>query len=288
MFVAADHIWPRALGGNMSATSSTRNRRISISDLAAMTKRGEKWSMITCYEAMTASIFDETGVPVLLVGDSAGNNFLGEENTIPVTIDEMVFLSRAVVRGSKNAMVVADLPFGSYEKSAKLALTSATRLFKEAKVQAVKLEGGKKVVPQIKKLIDAGIPVMGHLGLTPQSVHALGGFKVQGRGQDATRIIKDAKALESAGVFALVLELVPAELAEEISKLLEIPVIGIGAGPRCDAQVIVWTDLMGITVNPPKFAMAYRNLRTEMTMGVSEWMADVSAGVFPSEGQTFH
>ena len=152
----------------------------------------------------------------------------------------------------------------------------------------MKLEGGKKVVPQIKKLIDAGIPVMGHLGLTPQSVHALGGFKVQGRGQDATRIIKDAKALESAGVFALVLELVPAELAEEISKLLEIPVIGIGAGPRCDAQVIVWTDLMGITVNPPKFAMAYRNLRTEMTMGVSEWMADVSAGVFPSEGQTFH
>ena len=272
----------------MSATSSTRNRRISISDLAALTERGEKWSMITCYEAMTASIFDETGVPVLLVGDSAGNNFLGEENTIPVTIDEMVFLSRAVVRGSKNAMVVADLPFGSYEKSAKLALTSATRLFKEAKVQAVKLEGGKKVVPQIKKLIDAGIPVMGHLGLTPQSVHALGGYKVQGRGQDATRIIKDAQALEGAGVFALVLELVPAELTEEISKLLEIPVIGIGAGPDCDAQVIVWTDLMGITVNPPKFAMAYRNLRAEMTKGVSEWVSDVSAGVFPSEDQTFH
>ncbi len=253
-----------------------------------MTERGEKWSMITCYEAMTASIFDETGVPVLLVGDSAGNNFLGEENTIPVTIDEMVFLSRAVVRGSKSAMVVADLPFGSYEKSAKLALTSATRLFKEAKVQAVKLEGGKKVLPQIKKLIEAGIPVMGHLGLTPQSVHALGGFKVQGRGKNASGIIADAKALEKAGVFAIVLELVPGELATEIANILEIPVIGIGAGAGCDAQVIVWTDLMGITVNPPKFAKAYRDLRTQIHLGVSEWVADVAAGTFPSEDHTFH
>ena len=272
----------------MSASSNARNRRISISDLDAMTKRGEKWSMITSYEAMTASIFDEAGVPVLLVGDSAGNNFLGEENTIPVTMDEMVFLSRAVVRGSKNAMVVADLPFGSYEKSSKLALSSAIRLFKEAKVQAVKLEGGKKVVPQIKKLISAGIPVMGHLGLTPQSIHSLGGFKVQGRGTDAAGIIKDAKALESAGVFAIVLELVPAELAAEIAEILDIPVIGIGAGAGCDAQVIVWTDLMGITVNPPKFAKAYRDLRNQMKQGVGEWIADVSAGIFPSEEQTFH
>jgi len=253
-----------------------------------MKKRHEKWAMITSYEEMTASIFDEAGVPVLLVGDSAGNNFLGEENTIPVTMDEMIILSRAVVRGSKSAMVVADLPFGSYEKSANLALSNATRLFKEAKVQAVKLEGGKKVVPQIKKLIAAGIPVMGHLGLTPQSVHALGGFKVQGRGSEALRIIKDAKALESAGVFAIVLELVPAELAAEIASLLEIPIIGIGAGAHCDAQVIVWTDLMGLTVNPPKFARAYRNLRSEIAQGVSEWMADVALGVFPTEEQTFH
>ena len=273
---------------NTSTSSGARQRRISISDLAEMKKRGEKWAMITSYEEMTASIFDEAGVPVLLVGDSAGNNFLGEENTIPVTLEEMIILSRAVVRGASNAMVVADLPFGSYEKSANLALTSATRLFKEAKVHAVKLEGGKKVVPQIKKLIAAGIPVMGHLGLTPQSVHALGGFKVQGRGSEAARIIKDAKALESAGVFAIVIELVPAELAAEISTILEIPVIGIGAGARCDAQVIVWTDLMGITVNPPKFAKAYRNLRSEIAEGVREWMADVTTGVFPSEEQTFH
>ena len=273
---------------NTSATGGTRKRRTSISDLTEMKKRGEKWAMITSYEEMTASIFDEAGVPVLLVGDSAGSNFLGEENTIPVTLDEMIILSRAVVRGSSNAMVVADLPFGSYEKSANLALTSATRLFKEAKVHAVKLEGGKKVVPQIKKLIAAGIPVMGHLGLTPQSVHALGGFKVQGRGSEAARIIKDAKALEKAGVFAIVIELVPAELAAEISTILEIPVIGIGAGASCDAQVIVWTDLMGITVNPPKFAKAYRNIRSEIAEGVSEWMADVATGVFPSEEQTFH
>jgi 3-methyl-2-oxobutanoate hydroxymethyltransferase len=268
--------------------SNAQSRRTSISDLAAKKVKGEKWTMITTYEEMTASIFDDAGVPVLLVGDSAGNNFLGEENTIPVTLDQMIMLARAVVCGSKSAMVVADLPFGSYERSPKLALESSTRLFKEAKVHAVKLEGGKKVAPQIKKLIGAGIPVMGHLGLTPQSVHALGGFKVQGRGKDATTILNDAKALQDAGVFALVLELVPAELATLISETLEIPVIGIGAGSHCDAQVIVWTDLMGITKNPPKFAKAYRNLREEMTRGVQEWMGDVSSGRFPAEEQTFH
>ena len=268
--------------------SNARTRRTSIADLAAMKARGEKWSVITSYEEMTASIFDEAGIPVLLVGDSAGNNFLGEENTIPVTLEAMIMLSRAVERGSKKAMVVADLPFGSYEKSPKQALESATRLFKEAKVHAVKLEGGKKVVPQIKKLIAAGIPVMGHLGLTPQSVYALGGYKVQGRGEEAARIMKDAKALQSAGVFSLVLEMVPAELAAEISAALDISVIGIGAGVHCDAQVIVWTDLMGLTENAPKFAKAYRNLRAEVSGGVKEWMDDVASGRFPADEQSFH
>ena len=268
--------------------SNARTRRTSIADLAAMNARGEKWSVITSYEEMTASIFDEAGIPVLLVGDSAGNNFLGEENTIPVTLEAMIMLSRAVERGSKKAMVVADLPFGSYEKSPKQALESATRLFKEAKVHAVKLEGGKKVVPQIKKLIAAGIPVMGHLGLTPQSVYALGGYKVQGRGEEAARIMKDAKALQSAGVFSLVLEMVPAELAAEISAALDISVIGIGAGVHCDAQVIVWTDLMGLTENAPKFAKAYRNLRAEISGGVKEWMDDVASGRFPADEQSFH
>jgi 3-methyl-2-oxobutanoate hydroxymethyltransferase len=268
--------------------SNGSTRRTSTSDLSAKKIRHEKWAMITAYEELTASIFDEAGIPVLLVGDSAGNNFLGEVNTIPVTLEQMIMLSRAVVLGTSKAMVVADLPFGSYEKSPKHALESATRLFKEARVQAVKLEGGRKVVPQIKKLVNAGIPVMGHLGLTPQSVYALGGFKVQGRGDSAKAIIKDAKALEAAGAFALVLEMVPAELATEISETLDIPVIGIGAGNGCDAQVIVWTDLMGLTEKAPKFAKAYRDLRTEISNGVKEWAADVAAGVFPSEEQTFH
>jgi 3-methyl-2-oxobutanoate hydroxymethyltransferase len=268
--------------------SNATTSRVSISTLAAKKKAGQKWTMLTCYEQMTASIFDQAGIPVLLVGDSAGNNFLGEENTIPVTVDELIPLARAVVKSSNNAMVVGDLPFGSYEASAEQALATGIRFFKEAKVQAVKLEGGAKVVPQIEKLIAAGIPVMGHLGLTPQSVHALGGFKVQGRGDDAERIKQDARALQKAGVFAIVLELVPTQLAKEITAELSIPTIGIGAGRDCDAQVLVWTDLMGITENAPKLAKAYRNLRKEMTDAAKEFADDVATGRFPTEEQSFN
>jgi 3-methyl-2-oxobutanoate hydroxymethyltransferase len=266
----------------------SQNNRISISDLAALKKRGEKWAMLTCYEQMTAEIFDEANIPVLLVGDSAGNNFLGEANTIPVTVDELIPMARAVVNSTSRAMVVADFPFGSYESGPDAALATGIRFFKEAKAHAVKLEGGAKVVPQIKKLIAAGIPVMGHLGLTPQSVHALGGFKVQGRGESAAQIIEDAKTLQAAGVFAIVLELVPEELAEKITEELSIPTIGIGAGKHCDAQVLVWTDLMGITKNPPKLAKAYRNLRAEMLGAAKEFATEVSAGQFPGPDQTFH
>ncbi len=266
----------------------TQINRISISDLAAFKKRGEKWAMLTCYEQMTAEIFDEANIPVLLVGDSAGNNFLGEVNTIPVTVDELIPLTRAVVNSTSRAMVVADFPFGSYESGPDAALATGIRFFKEAKAHAVKLEGGAKVVPQIKKLIAAGIPVMGHLGLTPQSVHALGGFKVQGRGDGAAQIIEDAKTLEAAGVFAIVLELVPEDLAKKISEELSIPTVGIGAGKYCDAQVLVWTDLMGITKNPPKLAKAYRNLRAEMLGAAKEFAGEVSAGQFPGPEQTFH
>ena len=262
--------------------------RISISDLAAKKRNGEKWSMLTCYEQMTAGIFDEAGIPVLLVGDSAGNNFLGEENTIPVTVDELLMLTSAVVKSSTRAMVVADFPFGSYEASPEQALATGIRFFKEAKAHAIKLEGGARVVPQIKRLIESGIPVMGHLGLTPQSVHALGGFKVQGRGADGERIKEDARALQAAGVFAIVLELVPEELAKEIAEELIIPIIGIGAGKYCDAQVIVWTDLMGLTVGAPKLAKAYRNLRAEMIAAAQEWAGDVATGQFPGPEQTFH
>jgi 3-methyl-2-oxobutanoate hydroxymethyltransferase len=254
-------------------------------DLAAAKERGEKWAMLTAYESMTAEIFDEAGIPVLLVGDSAGNNFLGEENTIPVTVDELIPLARAVVRGSQRAMVVADLPFGSYEASPELALATSVRFFKESGVMAVKLEGAH--IETVKKLVASGIPVMGHLGLTPQSMHQLGGYRVQGR-TDGDVILEAAKALQAAGAFSIVLELVPAELAARITKALSIPVIGIGAGAHCDAQVLVWTDLMGITKKAPKLAKAYRNLRQEITGAAEEFARDVRGGTFPGPENTFN
>ncbi len=261
------------------------HRRVTIVDLYAAKKRGEKWAMLTAYESMTAEIFDEAGIPVLLVGDSAGNNFLGEENTIPVTVDELIPLARAVVRGSKRALVVADLPFGSYEASPELALATSIRFFKESGAMAVKLEGAH--IETVKKLVASGIPVMGHLGLTPQSMHQLGGYRVQGR-TDGDAILEAALALEAAGAFAIVLELVPAELASRITAALSIPTVGIGAGVNCDAQVLVWTDLMGLTKKAPKLAKAYRNLRAEMLAATSEFADDVRAGNFPTEAQTFN
>ena len=263
-------------------------KRFSISDLAAWKKSGKKWAMLTAYDSVTAAIFDTAGVPVLLVGDSAGNNFLGEENTVPVTVDELIPRARAVVRGSTSALVVADLPFGSYEISSEQALATGIRFLKEAKAHAVKLEGGVRVANQIKELVKYGIPVMGHLGMTPQSVNALGGFKVQGRGEGAAQLIADAKALEEAGCFAIVLELVPAELANEITQQLSIPTIGIGAGASCDGQVLVWTDLLGLTEKPPRFARKYRDLRSEVSSAVKEWISDVESGRFPGEAETFH
>lgn len=262
--------------------------RFTIADLAAWKKAGKKWPMLTSYDAVTASVFDEAGIPVLLVGDSAGNNFLGEENTIPVTVDELIPLARAVVRGSQKALVIADLPFGSYEVNPEQALQTGIRFLKEAKAHAVKLEGGVRVTEQIKALVKHGVPVMGHLGMTPQSVNAFGGFKVQGRNESGDAILADALALQDAGCFAIVLELVPAELAARITAALKIPTIGIGAGIECDAQVLVWTDLMGLTEKPPRFAKAYKNLRAEMIEGARSWMADVENGSFPSEAQTFH
>jgi len=261
------------------------HRRITILDLAAAKKRGEKWAMLTSYESMTAEIFDEAGIPVLLVGDSAGNNFLGEENTIPVTVDELIPLVRAVVRGSSRAMVVADLPFGSYEESPELALQTSVRFFKESGAMAVKLEGAH--TETVKKLVSCGIPVMGHLGLTPQSMHQLGGYKVQGR-TDGDIMIQAARDLEAAGAFAIVLELVPADLAKRITQELSIPVVGIGAGVDCDAQVLVWTDLMGLNKKAPKLAKAYRNLRAEMLAASTEFAEEVRTGQFPTLEQSFN
>lgn len=270
---------------NLRLYGGAQHRRVTILDLASAKERGEKWPMLTSYEQLTAEIFDEAGIPVLLVGDSAGNNFLGFENTIPVTVDELIPLTRAVVSASKRAMVVADLPFGSYESSPELALATATRFFKEAGAMAVKLEGAH--LETVQKLVAAGIPVMGHLGLTPQSLHQLGGYRVQGR-TDGDAIFAAALALEAAGAFAIVLELVPAELATRITSALKIPTIGIGAGVNCDAQVLVWTDLMGMGKSAPKLAKAYRNLRSEMLAATNEWASDVMGGVFPGPEQTFN
>ncbi len=243
--------------------------------------------MLTAYDSTMASVFDQAGVPILLVGDSAGNNFLGHENTIPVTLDELISLSRAVVKGSERALVIADLPFGSYEASTQLALESSIRLLKEAGVAGVKLEGGVRVCEQVRALVNSGIPVMGHLGMTPQSVNAFGGFKVQGRDSKADEIIKDALALKEAGAFAIVLELIPAKLAAELTNVLSIPTIGIGAGINCDGQVLVWTDLMGLTPKPPRFSRAYLNLRQDMVEAVGRWISDVESGSFPSTKESF-
>ena len=259
----------------------------TIKDLADLKKRGEKWAMLTSYEMTTAEIFDEAGIPVLLVGDSAGNNFFGEKNTIPVTVDELLPLTRAVSRSVKQALIVADLPFGSYESGPDLALATSIRFFKEAGAHAVKLEGAHiTTLESIKKLVNSGIPVMGHIGLTPQSVHQLGGFRVQGR-ENPDALIEAAKAIESAGAFAIVLEMVPEDLAATITKALSIPTIGIGAGNQTDAQVLVWNDAFGLTKNPPKLARAYRNLRAELLSGAKEFARDVASGDFPSEKESF-
>jgi 3-methyl-2-oxobutanoate hydroxymethyltransferase len=263
------------------------HRRITVRDIQKA-KSTERWPMLTAYEQFTAEIFDQCGIPVLLVGDSAASNFLGYENTIQVTVDELIPLARAVVRSTKRAMIIADLPFGSYESSPEQALATATRFMKESGVQGVKLEGGVRVLPQIRALVGAGIPVMAHIGLTPQSLHQLGGYRVQGRGEEGALLLESARAVQSAGAFAVVLELIPAQLAAQVTAELTIPTIGIGAGNNCDAQVLVWSDLMGLAEKTPKLAKVYRNLRKEISDGVHEWARDVTTGLFPGPEQTFH
>ncbi|WP_328463294.1 3-methyl-2-oxobutanoate hydroxymethyltransferase [Streptomyces sp. NBC_00448] len=274
---------PKALYGG------TGSRRVTVRDLGAAKERGEKWPMLTAYDAMTASVFDEAGIPVLLVGDSMGNCHLGYDTTVPVTLDHMTMLSAAVVRGTRRALIVGDLTFGSYQEGPVQALRSATRLVKEAGVGAVKLEGGKRSLAQTEALVEAGIPVMSHMGLTPQSVHTLG-YRVQGRGDEAAhRLMQDAKAAQDAGAFALVLELVPSEVAAEITRTLEIPVIGIGAGPDTDAQVLVWTDMAGMTGGKvPRFTKQYADLRRTLGDAAKAYAQDVVGGEFPAEEHTFH
>jgi 3-methyl-2-oxobutanoate hydroxymethyltransferase len=272
---------PETLYGGRSS------RRVTVRDIAAAKARGERWPMLTAYDALTARVFDEAGIPVLLVGDSAGMVVYGHDTTIPVTVDELIPLTAAVVRGTSRALVVADLPFGSYQASRADALATATRFLKEAGAHAVKLEGGYRVVGQVEDLVSAGIPVMAHLGLTPQSVNAFGGFRVQGRGEDGDRLLHDAKALETAGAFSVVLEAVPAELAARVTASLQIPTIGIGAGPGCDAQVLVWQDMAGLSPRTPKFAKQYADLTGVLRNAVQVFAQEVTAGTFPDEDHSY-
>ena len=262
-------------------------RRVTVSDLAKAKARGEKWPMLTAYDALTAHVFDEAGIPVLLVGDSAGMVVFGHDTTIPVTLDELIPLTAAVVRGTSRALIVADLPFGSYQSSPEAALTAGVRFLKEAGAHAVKLEGGHRVLRQAEELVAAGIPVMGHLGLTPQSVNVFGGYRVQGRGEDGERLLQDAKALEAAGAFAVVLECVPAELAARVTGALSIPTVGIGAGPGCDAQVLVWQDMAGLSPRTPKFVKRYADVAGVLGQAARSFADEVVGGQFPSEEYSY-
>jgi 3-methyl-2-oxobutanoate hydroxymethyltransferase len=263
-------------------------RRVRTRDLLAAKEQGEKWPMLTSYDQYTASIFDEAGIPVLLVGDSAANNVYGYATTVEVGVDELLPLVKAVVRSTRRAMVVGDLPFGSYEEGPTQALRTAVRFMKEAGCHAVKLEGGRRCAPQIAAMTVAGIPVMAHIGFTPQSEHLLGGYRVQGRGESGDEVLADAHAVAEAGAFAVVLEMVPGEVAKRVTHELTIPTIGIGAGPDTDAQVLVWQDMAGLrTGKMPRFVKRYADLAGALMTATKRFADDVRDGSFPAEEHTF-
>ncbi|PSK90510.1 ketopantoate hydroxymethyltransferase [Murinocardiopsis flavida] len=272
---------PNALYGG------TTSRRVTVRDIAEAKRRGERWPMLTAYDALTARVFDDAGIPVLLVGDSAAMVVYGHDSTIPVTVDDLVPLTAAVARGTSRALVVADLPFGSFQASPEQALASAARLMKEGGAHAVKLEGGHRVAPQVETLVAAGVPVMGHVGLTPQSVNTLGGYRVQGRGEEGARLLADAKELERAGAFSVVLECVPKDLAADITAHLTIPTIGIGAGSGTDAQVLVWQDMAGLSPRVAKFVKEYAKIGDALRDAASAYAEEVVAGTFPDEEHSY-
>ncbi len=263
--------------------------RVTVNQIREMKAKGEKISCLTAYDYATAKIVDEAGIPLILVGDSLGMVVLGYESTIPVTIEEMLHHTKAVTRGAKQAMVIGDMPFMTYHLSVEQALRNATRFIQEAGAQAVKLEGGVTVAEKIKRLVECGIPVMGHIGLTPQSVHQFGGYKVQGRTPEAAkRLLEDARAVDEAGAFSVVLETVPAPLAALITEKISIPTIGIGAGIGCDGQVQVINDILGsFTDFVPKHAKQYVKLADIVRQAVDQFHSEVTAGTFPTEKQSF-
>jgi len=281
----------------MSVVPNSGNGKITVPDLlqrktqaAGSQSNFQKITCLTAYDYPTARLLDEAGVDVILVGDSLGMVVLGQESTLAVTIDEMLHHTRAVRRGTRRALVVADMPYGSYHTDLSESLHNAMRFVKEAGAEAVKVEGGERRLELISRLTEAEIPVMGHVGLTPQSVNALGGYRVQGKTADAAeQLIRDARAVEAAGAFAVVLEAVPRELAAQITRELHIPTIGIGAGPDCDGQILVVHDLLGLTFGQtPKFAREYANVREIISKAVREYCDDVREGGFPSDGESYH
>jgi len=263
-------------------------KRVRVHHLAEAKARGEKLAMLTAYDAVTAAIFDAAGMDILLVGDSIGNVMHGHATTIPVTVDDMIPAARAVARATKRAFVVIDLPFGSYEAGPQQALETSVRIFKETGADAVKLEGGVRSAPQIRALTDAGIPVVAHLGYTPQSENLLGGPRVQGRGDAAVEALAtDAQAVEEAGAVAVVLEMVPTDVAARITEIVRIPTIGIGAGPHCDGQVLVWTDMAGMTGWSPRFARRYAELGAALQQAAEDYVTEVKDSSFPDAEHSF-
>jgi 3-methyl-2-oxobutanoate hydroxymethyltransferase len=263
-------------------------RRVRTRDLIAAKTRGDRWAMLTSYDQYTAALFDANGIPALLVGDSAANNVFGHETTLPVTVDELMPLVKAVVRATRTTLVVADLPFGSYEEGPTQALRTAVRFMKEGGAHAVKLEGGRRLAPQIEAITGAGIPVMAHIGFTPQREHTIGGYRVQGRDDSADDVIADAHAVAQAGAFAVVLEMVPGEVAKQITKELPVPTVGIGAGPDTDAQILVWQDMAGLrTGKAPRFVKRYADMAGLLGDAVRAYADDVRTGSFPAEEHTF-
>ncbi|KOV62998.1 3-methyl-2-oxobutanoate hydroxymethyltransferase [Streptomyces sp. AS58] len=262
--------------------------RVRTRHLRAAKAAGHRWAMLTSYDQYTAGIFDGAGVPVLLVGDSAANNVYGHDTTIAVTVDELLPLVKAVVRSTKHALVVGDLPFGSYEEGPEQALRTAVRFMKEGGCQAVKLEGGRYMAPQLARIVQAGIPVMAHIGFTPQSEHQLGGYQVQGRGEAVSDVLEDARAVVEAGAFAVVVEMVPALVAKRLTAELPVPTIGIGAGADCDAQIMIWQDMAGLRIGRPlKFVKRYADLAGTLDEAVRAFVGEVRTGVFPGPEHAF-
>ncbi len=279
---------PYGTGAGPAPSTSAPTGRIRTHHLREMKERGERFSMLTAYDMYTAATFDEAGIEVLLVGDSASNNVYGNETSLPVTVDELLPLTRAVSRSVRRAMVVGDLPFGSYQASPEQGYLTAVRFMKEAGAHCVKLEGGAEMAPVIAKCVAGGIPVMAHIGFTPQSEHTLGGYRVQGRGDAADRVLRDAHAVQEAGAFAVVMEMVPGDVATQVTKELTIPTIGIGAGNGCDGQVLVWQDAFGLrTGRMARFVKQYADVHTVLLDAARAYSDDVKAGTFPGPEHTF-